>query len=215
MRAILDPAAAWRQEAGAERRQGGRRGTGASEARSPRSGRALDGPPDRWSTPAPRGAKLADGVRGHRKRGARAAGEHWTGPRIVGRRRRRQAPSWPTGYGARGGSRASVHPEPAQRASTGRTPGSLVYGPLTGSQPRVITSLMVSAIRMASQKKPPPATTQMSPELSRRCMKKTTTRSALVNAIVSATTTLSGPRSTYETPTVASVRKTSAANTAT
>jgi len=31
--------------------------------------------------PAPRGAKPADGVRGHRKRAGRAAPEHWTGPR--------------------------------------------------------------------------------------------------------------------------------------
>src|SRR3989449_3375706 len=74
---------------------------------------------------------------------------------------------------------------------------------------------MVSPIRMASQKKPPPATTQVSPELSRRCMKKRTTRTALVNAIESATTTLTGPRSTYDTATVASVSTTSAANTAT
>src|SRR5213595_2246350 len=109
MRAILDPAAAWRQEAGAERRQAGRRGTGASEARSPRSGRALDGPPDRWSTLAPTGAKLADGVRGARREprecssGARAAGEHWTDPRIVGLRaaHRQPAPRHHVAHGER------------------------------------------------------------------------------------------------------------------
>src|SRR5262249_687519 len=34
----------------------------------------------RWRL-APRGAALGDGVRGYRKRAARAAGEHWTGAR--------------------------------------------------------------------------------------------------------------------------------------
>src|SRR5262245_37199050 len=38
-------------------------------------------PPGPRRSPAPRGAALGDRVRGHRKRAARAAGEHWTGPR--------------------------------------------------------------------------------------------------------------------------------------
>src|SRR5437762_9871718 len=38
----------------------------------------------RWRLSA-RALTLADGVRGHRKRAARGAGEHWTGPRSRGR----------------------------------------------------------------------------------------------------------------------------------
>src|SRR5204862_7871068 len=101
--------------------------------------------------PAPRGAELADGVWGHRKRGAREAGEHWTGPQMreeAGAERRRagrrglgasEARSPRSGRAldgppdARRGRRREApswptgvggigSAEPAKRASTGRAP---------------------------------------------------------------------------------------------
>src|SRR5215510_12661765 len=82
------------------------------------------------------------------------------------------------------------------------------------SQSRVVKSLNVRAIIIASQKNPAHTKTHVSRELQRTCMKYKTTSVALITAIVSATTTFRIPRSAFATLHVTTVNTPRVAKTA-
>src|SRR5439155_8385299 len=109
---------ALRGRRGARRaRAGGARPRAACGARGG-AGRARGArPPDGRGAARPRAGRLARGGGGGGAGGRRAA--------PGGGGRRREAPSWPTGSGARGTSRVGVCTERAQRASTGRAPSGV------------------------------------------------------------------------------------------